>query len=237
MKIGIVGNLSYENPNGAPRCFVSQCYIESIERAGGIPFVIPYLENEKTIEVAIKSMDALLVTGGVDVNPLLFNEEPNKKLGVVSEERDFLDYNTIKYAHNLKKPIMGICRGIQVLNTYFGGTLIQDIESQTKSNIKHTQEARFDTVTHKIKTKNGSVINKILGENPSVNSFHHQAIDRLADIFEITAEASDGIIEAIESKGKGEDFIVAFQFHPELLSNKLTTMQNIFNYFIECLKK
>lgn len=233
MKVGIVGNVSYDNTNSSPRCFVSQCYIESIEMANATPFVIPYLENEETVKRAVKSMDAILITGGVDVNPILFGKEPYKKLGVVSDERDKLDYNIIKYASEFKKPILGICRGIQVLNTYFGGTLIQDIESETKSNIKHSQEARFDVVTHKIKTKEGSVIHKLLGDTAYVNSFHHQAIDKLADIFEVTAEASDGIIEAVESKEKENGFIMAFQFHPELLSKKINAMQNIFNFFIK----
>ena len=232
--IGLSGNLLYEN-NSIPKAFVNRSYVDSIVRAKGIPTIIPIIEDEEIIKKMLESVDGIIMTGGVDVHPFRFNEEPIEKIGTISAERDDFDFTVMKYAAEMNKPILGICRGIQVINVYFGGTLIQDIPSQRSSNILHSQTAEYHVATHKIQIVKDSIIYDMLGENSEVNSFHHQAIDKLAKDFKVTATAKDGIVETIEYKKK-DSFILGIQWHPELMSAKNVKMQNIFDMFVEVCK-
>ena len=232
--IGLSGNLLYEN-NSIPKAFVNRSYVDSIVRAKGIPTIIPIIEDEEIIKKMLESVDGIIMTGGVDVHPFRFNEEPIEKIGTISAERDDFDFTVMKYAAEMNKPILGICRGIQVINVYFGGTLIQDIPSQRSSNILHSQTAEYHVATHKIQIVKDSIIYDMLGENSEVNSFHHQAIDKLDKDFKVTATAKDGIVETIEYKKK-DSFILGIQWHPELMSAKNVKMQNIFDMFVEVCK-
>ena len=141
----------------------------------------------------------------------------------------------MKHAFEMKKPIFGICRGIQLINVFFGGTLIQDINSQKNTNILHSQTAAIDVATHKIKIKKDSIIYNIFGKTAEVNSFHHQAIDKLSKDFKITSTANDGIIESIEYKKK-DRFILGVQWYPECMTEKEEKMQNIFSMFVDICK-
>ncbi|WP_300368750.1 gamma-glutamyl-gamma-aminobutyrate hydrolase family protein [Brachyspira sp.] len=232
--IGLSGNILYKDVS-SPKSFVNKSYIDSVSRADGIPFIMPIVEDEKIIKGMIENIDGIIMTGGVDVHPFRFNEEPMGKIGTISAERDEFDFKIIKYAVEMNKPIFGICRGIQVINVHFGGTLIQDIPTQRNTNILHDQTAELHVATHKIQVVKDSIIYDMLGENSEVNSFHHQAIDKLAKDFKVTASAKDGIVEAIEYKKK-DSFILGVQWHPELMSAKNIKMQNIFDMFIGVCK-
>lgn len=231
--IGISGSVLEEN--SIKKSFVNQNYADSVILAGGVPFIMPICENENIIKKMIENVDGIIMTGGVDIHPFRFNEEPNPKIGAISKERDDFDFLLMKCAFEKNKPIFGICRGIQLINVFFGGTLIQDIAYQKNTNILHSQTAPRDVATHKIKIKKNSIIYDIFGEYGEVNSFHHQAIDKLAKDFKITSTANDGIIESIEYKKK-DAFIFGVQWHPECMTEKDIKMQNIFSMFVDICK-
>ncbi|WP_295156723.1 gamma-glutamyl-gamma-aminobutyrate hydrolase family protein [uncultured Brachyspira sp.] len=232
--IGLSGNILYEN-NSIPKAFINRYYADSVIRSKGIPFIMPITEDEEIIKKMTENIDGIIMTGGADIHPFRFNEEPIEKIGNILTERDEFDFKLMKYAVEMNKPIFGICRGIQVINVYFGGTLIQDIPSQRNTNILHSQTAEYYAPTHKIQTVKDSIIYDMLDEISEVNSFHHQAVDKLAKDFKVTAAAKDGIVEAIEYKKK-DSFILGVQWHPELMSAKNIKMQNIFDMFVEVCK-
>ena len=231
--IGISGSILSEG--SIEKAFVNRTYVDSVVRAGGVPFVMPICEDENIIKKMIENVDGVIMTGGVDIHPFRFNEEPNPKIGEISKERDDFDFLIMKHAFEKNKPIFGICRGIQLINVFFGGTLIQDINSQKNTNILHSQTAPRDIATHKIKIKKDSVIFDIFGKSAEVNSFHHQAIGKLSKDFKITSAANDGIIESIEFKKK-DRFILGVQWHPECMTEKDEKMQNIFSMFVDICK-
>ena len=231
--IGISGSILSEG--SIEKAFVNRTYVDSVVRAGGVPFIMPICEDENIIKKMIENVDGVIMTGGVDIHPFRFNEEPNPKIGEISKERDDFDFLIMKHAFEKNKPIFGICRGIQLINVFFGGTLIQDINSQKNTNILHSQTAPRDVATHKIKIKKDSVIFDIFGKSAEVNSFHHQAIGKLSKDFKITSAANDGIIESIEFKKK-DRFILGVQWHPECMTEKDEKMQNIFSMFVDICK-
>ncbi|MBR5074816.1 MAG: gamma-glutamyl-gamma-aminobutyrate hydrolase family protein [Bacteroidales bacterium] len=188
-------------------------YIVSVRKAGGIPFIIPLTTSEAEIDEYLDKIDGLLMTGGEDVSPLLFGQEPSPFLGTVVPERDTYDLTLIRKAVLKGIPILGICRGIQCLNIAMGGDLIQDIPSEVPDAIQHRQTGPRSYGSHTITIEKGSLMARLLGEKEvAVNSFHHQACGKVASCFKVTAKAPDGIIEAIESPD-GKFFGV--QFHPE----------------------
>lgn len=231
--IGISGSVFEEG--SVVKSFVNRTYVDSVVRSGGVPFIMPICENENIIKKMIENVDGVIMTGGVDIHPFKFNEEPNPKIGEISKERDDFDFLIMKHAFENNKPIFGICRGIQLINVFFGGTLIQDINSQKNTKILHSQTAPRDVATHKIKIKKDSIISDIFGTSAEVNSFHHQAINKLSKDFKITSEANDGIVESIEYKKK-DRFIFGVQWHPECMTEKDEKMQNIFSMFVDICK-
>lgn len=212
---------------------VPKAYVEAVMMAGGVAVVLPITDNKEMIEQQIDTIDALVVTGGADLNPLLYGEEPNAALGKVYEQRDEYDIALIKMAIKKGKPILAICRGLQVINIIYGGTLYQDIPSTYgKPYIKHDQERDVKLGSHTVTIVKDTQLYKILqSEKVLVNSTHHQAVNKLADGFTVSARTSDGIIEAIESVEKK---IIAVQFHPEEMvygGNKL--MLKLFHNLIQ----
>ena len=192
---------------------VGMTYVKSVRKAGGIPVVIPITTSEKEIDEYLDRIDGLVMTGGEDVSPLLFGQEPSRFLGEVVPDRDIYDLMLIRKAIKKGIPVFGICRGIQCLNIAMGGDMIQDIPSEVPGAIQHRQNAPRSYGSHTIAIVKGSLVAKLLGtEKIAVNSFHHQACGKVAPGYKVTAKAPDGIIEAIESED-GKSFGV--QFHPE----------------------
>ncbi|RHW39482.1 gamma-glutamyl-gamma-aminobutyrate hydrolase family protein [Lysinibacillus yapensis] len=193
---------------------INEAYVKSILQAGGIPVNLPF-GIEQDAEQLLDGLDGLLLTGGVDVHPHLFNEEPHLYIGHIMVERDEVELRLLEVALKKRMPIFGICRGIQVLNIALGGNLYQDINSQyEKTPILHTQKAIRKEASHYITIERNSKLYNIVGqEKIAVNSIHHQALKKVAEVFEVTAQASDGIIEAIEMKDY--PYCVGVQWHPE----------------------
>ncbi len=232
--VGVSASINFEVNEFYANSFISTAYTDSIIRADGIPLIFPICNNENVVKKMVESVDGVLLSGGSDIHPFLFNEEPIKEIGTISQERDFLDFKVLQYAVEMKKPVLGICRGHQVINVFFSGNIYQDISSQTSSQIKHAQSAHTNLATHKINIKKDSFLYDIFGDSAEINSFHHQAIKDVADKFDVIATSNDGIIEAIEYKG--DEFIVGTQWHPEKMTESNEKMQEIFNRFVEKCK-
>lgn len=196
-------------------------YLNAIIDNGGIPIPIPAIVNLDFVKVYADTIDGLLIPGGEDINPILYGEDVNPNVTYVNMLKDNFEIALIKEVANQNKPIFGICRGMQIVNVAFGGTLIQDIPSKTNSKIGHRQSTDIRTEpTHKVEVLQGSLLNKATGRDMLlVNSYHHQAVDVLADKFIVTAKSADGIIEAIEYAEKN---IYCVQWHPEAMYERFS---------------
>lgn len=216
--------------------YLASNYTEAILKAGGIPVIIPPSDNPHEIREYVDKLDGLILSGGEDVNPALSNKRPQKYNEWISPERDFLELNLIESFLEAKKPIMGICRGLQILNIYKGGTLIQDLitEGYPIHNISINYRENY---SHEVDIKEGSTLSEIFKvDRIGVNSFHHQAVENLGEGLVATAFSEEGLIEAYESSDMDEQFILALQWHPEALAVKHNEHQEIFNYFVDKLK-
>lgn len=208
-------------------------YINAISNENGVPIILPKLADEMQIKAQIDSLDGLLLTGGDDVDPNLFGEDPHQKLGHIEAGRDSYEMKLIDYALAQGKPILGICRGAQILNVHQGGTMYQDIYEQMGNVIiGHSQQAMREFPSHEVAIVEGTKLYEIIGEKTiRTNSFHHQANKTLPDNFVASASTSDGLIEAIESID--HDFLIGLQWHPEDLYNNDIASQKIFRAFIK----
>jgi len=210
---------------------LSNDYVESVIKAGGVPVILPILSDEESIRRQIELLDGVLLSGGVDINPLVYNEEPSPKLGYIFPDKDTFDLLIVKIAYELKKPILAICRGHQILNIAFGGTLYQDLSDMEGSYIKHQQQTKDGAASHTIDIIDGSILHNILGSSIITNSFHHQAIKDLAPGFKVSAYSKDNVIEAIEKCN--ENFVIGVQFHPEIMATyNDDNMLKLFQSFI-----
>jgi len=212
-KLPIIGISGAHTVDGAT--LANSSYIKSVLRAGGVPVVLPINDDPEVLKRMIASIDALVMTGGEDVDPLYYDEEPRPFLERINPERDVFDIALVKLAVERGIPVLGICRGHQLMNVAFGGTLYQDISAQIKTGVvKHRQQAPFWYGTHQVQLEKNSVLAKILGTTTVMtNSFHHQSVKDVAPDFVVTGRTSDGVVEAMEMKENPRVFSV--QFHPE----------------------
>lgn len=234
--IGITSGFDFDANyyfKGYPRMMLNEDYSRSVIASGAIPFIIPVHDNYDVVYQQVSRVDGILLSGGQDVHPRLYQQQPNQKLGAVSRERDTFEYLVIKAALALNKPIFGICRGSQVLNVYFGGTLFQD--NGIKGEVfQHVQDGNPTLTMHTVIIEEDSfVFNALNKKELEVNSFHHQSIDQIAPTMKVVARALDGIVEAIQHK---ELPIFAVQWHPEMLSRDNEEARKLFEYFINSVK-
>ena len=225
--IGITGNYSDGNLSLAPG------YYMSILNAGGIPFVIPPFEDENALIALLEHVDGILLSGGGDINPLYMSEEPVKELHSINAMRDRQELLLVRLAANRQIPILGICRGIQVMNAAFGGTLYQDIYAQMEGSlIKHSQDLDRSVASHTVEVEEDSLLHHIMGETQlAVNSFHHQAVKDAAPGFRVSARATDGVVEAIESTEYKS--MLGVQWHPEcFILNDDESMMPLFRWLM-----
>ena len=229
--IGITTNSLFSESGSFPgmeRVYVNQTYVYSVLKAGAVPVLLPSVVDERSLAEQLKRIDALLLSGGGDINPLLFGEEPDQKLGCVLADRDEYEIRLIQLAHTQGIPVLGICRGIQIINVAFGGSIFQDIYSQAPGcRLKHSQDSRSDFASHTVDIVSGSQLYEILGKTAlPVNSYHHQSVKTVAPGFVINARSRDLIIEGIE-KTSGS-FLLGVQWHPEMLVDSYPIMLNLF---------
>ena len=211
-------------------------YVKAVMEAGGIPVLLPNSIDLSCVEELAAGLDGFLLSGGGDVDPALFGARATAQLGAVTPRRDDFELALAQYVMNeTDKPVLGICRGIQVMNVAMGGTLHIDLPSDGK--LCHSLSMYPRNVrTHDVKVIPETRMEEIMaGQEGRVNSFHHQAIRDLADCFVISAvSADDGVIEAVEQPG--ERFVVGVQWHPEELV-EFKEARELFRSFVDAARK
>ena len=224
--IGITGNYNQET------CTLAEGYYQSVLKAGGIPFIIPPFYETDRLGELLDRLDGIIFSGGGDINPLLLGEEPIKELHSITPERDLQELLLARLAYDRQIPMLGICKGIQIINAALGGTNYQDIHTQMEGiRIKHSQDQDRRYPSHQVSITDGSILAKLFGTELAVNSFHHQACKTAAPCLTVTAISTDGVIEAVESNEFKS--ILGVQWHPEtyILRNS-TDMLPIFEWLI-----
>ncbi|MEH7481111.1 gamma-glutamyl-gamma-aminobutyrate hydrolase family protein [Neobacillus drentensis] len=212
--------------------YVHHDYHKSVVANGGIPIILPYINPEISLET-LGLCDGIILSGGEDVDPKLFNQDPHHQLGPTTPERDLAEIAIVKYALENDIPLLAICRGVQILNVALGGTLIQDISSQVSEPIQHSQKIDRSQDTHWVTISKNSRLFEIVGSNRvRVNSLHHQAIGEVAKDLRIVAQSSDGIVEAVEYNHP-TTFTVGVQWHPESMASTNVEMNNLLLEFIK----
>lgn len=226
--IGITGNFNEGQLKLLPG------YFRSIEAAGGTPVVIPPRRKpDASLISLIDRIDGLLLSGGADINPILMGEDPVPALHGINNERDAFELALTRLAYNRQVPMLGICRGIQVLAAALGGTVMQDIATAMPHStlVKHSQDADRGVATHFVTAEADSVVGRLLGTRFAVNSFHHQAVGEPGPYFRVTARSADGVVEAIESTDMKS--IIGVQWHPECFwPEGDSCMMPLFEHFV-----
>lgn len=225
--IGITGNYSTQT------CTLAEGYYQSVLKAGGIPFIIPPFSETDCLGELLDQLDGIIFSGGGDINPLLLGEEPIKELHSITPQRDLQELLLARLAYDRQIPMLGICKGMQVINAALGGTLYQDIHTQMEgTRIKHSQDLDREYPSHTITISPDSILEKLFGNQLAVNSFHHQACKDVAPGLKTTATSPDGVIEAIESSEHKS--VLGLQWHPETYTLRSSTeMQPIFQWLIQ----
>jgi len=199
------------------RAYVNSAYLHAVQQAGGVPVLLPPQLSPTSLERLVRGLDAVLLTGGGDMDPASFGETPHHTLYDVAPARDALETSVTHMALEKKAPLLAICRGIQVLNVALGGSLHQDVGSDPGTEIQHSQKEARDQTTHKVTVTPGSRLAKVLGvDHVEVNSFHHQVIKAVGHGLTPVAWAPDQLIEGVELDDDSR-FVLGVQWHPEHL--------------------
>lgn len=216
--VAVTATTRRESPDEPSRVRLNAAYVDAVAGAGGIPVVAPVLDPASAGAV-LEAAQALVVTGGEDVAPDMFGQDPRPGLGLVVRERDEWEIALVHAARARSIPVLGVCRGIQVLNVALGGTLIQDIPRECPGALAHRQGEGRGVRSHPVSCTPGSRLAQIVGNAASVNSIHHQAVARVAPGLQVTATAPDGIVEGVEWRG-ADWWALGVQWHPEELDGR-----------------
>lgn len=229
----IYETLDNEGYESLSRQATEQVYIDSVWRAGGIPLSLPAVENTDQAQEVLEHLDALVVIGGDDIDPVYYSEEPNLKLGPLDPKRDVSDFSYLAAAEKLGLKTLGVCRGMQLINVYKGGSLYQHLGDFPEFYIQHSQKSTPGVVSHSVSVVEGSRLAEIIKKaHLRVNSYHHQAIKELGAGLEVNAESPDGLIEAVSSTDENWP-VLAVQWHPEALSGEYDEHALIFDWLVD----
>lgn len=217
-RIGVAGLVRHWD--GASRSGVNSAYLTSVVAAGGVPLVLSPLIGAEHAGAALDGLDGLLLTGGEDVDPSLYGADPSPHLGTVSRERDLFELALFAAARERQIPVLGICRGIQLINVAAGGTLWQDLPTERPGDVNHNPATPRAAAAHGIRVLPGSRAAAALGRLAfEANSFHHQAVRELGRGLVATAWSTDDLIEAAEW-AEGDGWMLAVQWHPEEMTGR-----------------
>lgn len=240
--IGITTQTLEAIPDQLPRCWVmSQRYVHVLVASSAVPWVIPLIAGDgDTLRAIYDHLDGVFLPGGVDMDPASYHEPRRPECGRTDVDRDATELQLLRWAMEDQKPVLAVCRGVQVMNVAAGGSLYQDLETDVSGSIKHDYfpcggKNKRDQLVHDIRVQPGSRLASVLGsESLTVNSMHHQGIKTLAPGLLATAFASDGIIEGAEASN--DHFMLGVQWHPEDLTDADERMRRLFTAFIDAAR-
>ncbi len=224
------------DPHGLPEYVMPRSYVDAVAAAGASTFLLPATTQPPgALHNFIEAVDGLLLAGGIDVDPAFYGETPLFEQGRYDLARDQVEAELLRMAVAARKPVLGICRGCQLINAAMGGSLYQDIHTQLPNSLPHAQTIHRAIPTHALQVHAGSLLYEALSTNSFVvNSLHHQAVQRLGTGLRAVAQAEDGVVEGIEAEG--DVFVLAVQFHPEDLIGKVEPVDALFRYFVEACR-
>jgi putative glutamine amidotransferase len=228
--IGVSTSISFGKP--PERAYVNSSYLHAIQQAGGVPVALPPQLSATSLTRLAGGLNGLLLTGGGDMDPALFGEDPHSTLYGVAPSRDAVETTAVRIALDRRLPILAICRGIQVLNVALGGSLYQDVATDPGTELRHSQEAPRDQPTHKVVVEPGSRLAETLDTDEiEVNSMHHQAVKVLGAGLRAVAWAPDHLVEGIEVSDPSR-FVLGVQWHPEELVSHSEPARRLFTALV-----
>jgi putative glutamine amidotransferase len=218
---------------------LSDAYLQAVLTAGGMPWIVPCAGEAKLVEEYVSRADGVFLTGGDDITPALYRDSISptiqKTLSPTDARRDLFEVLLVNETFKQRKPLLAICRGLQIVNVALGGTLFSDLRKEANPSIEHRRMDLKDSYVHKVLFEKNALIAQIFGKSEiEVNSSHHQSIAELAKPLQITGRAPDGIIEAIELREEDRallPYFVGVQFHPERLVAKYPIFRELFQSF------
>jgi putative glutamine amidotransferase len=231
--IGIPCHSDYRAGSGRPIYCNNQAYVHALEHAGAVPILIPLLEDARALDALLPWLDGLLLSGGGDVQPERYGEEPYPNLEMLDPRLDEIELTLASWALQEDIPTLGVCRGMQLMNVAAGGSLYQDLSDQYPSNIRHCNRDLPRThLSHRVFIEPGSITAGVLGTNEfEVNSLHHQAVKTPGKNVYISGHAGDGVAESLEIPGYR--FIMAVQCHPEEIFSLVPACARLFRAFVQ----
>lgn len=230
--IGITADSEDVGESGRPRYFLWEAYAAAVEKAGGVPLVLPYVEGPEEISLLVDRIHGLMLTGGAfDIDPSYYGEDWIVEPGTAKETRTRFEMEITKQALDRDLSILGICGGEQNINVALKGSLFQDISTQNPKALNHEQKQEKTETSHEIRITPGTLLHRIVGEDTlRVNSSHHQSVKYPGEGLKVNALSEDGIIEGIESPR--HSFVLGVQWHPEHLFGKEPGCRRIFEAFV-----
>lgn len=245
--IGVSSCFLYPDPNRPYFAPKTLCYLENdmakyLARKDAMPILVPDLDKDELFPF-LDTLDGFVFQGGSDVSPSSYNEDfLDKEKWPGDPTRDQYELKMLDYAFQRSKPVLGICRGFQVVNTYFNGTLYQDIQTQVKDALKHRDADLYDRLSHEIQFVPGKTLDKIYSQEKKrlVNTVHHQGIKELGNDLVVEAiSPKDKLIEAFSYKDLDDKFILGVQWHPEFfhtIEDKLIPADPLYDFFLERIR-
>lgn len=210
-------------------------YMKMLEECGALPLMLPLTENEAIPDQCLRICDGILLTGGQDISPTIYNEETSPHCGEICPERDIMDQRLLISAIGMDMPVLGICRGLQLLNAALGGTLYQDLPTEYRREVNHVMKPPYHRSAHKVTILKNTPLAEIIEEKEiGVNSYHHQAIKDLASCLQPMAISEDGLIEAAYMPEK--HFVMGVQWHPEFSYQTAPESKDIAQAFVDACK-
>lgn len=233
--IGVFANIKFADHMGTDHMYVNDEYVLALEKVHAVPIIIPPIMTYDLLDHYINLCDGFILSGGVDINPINFNQEPSSRLGTVNNKLDAFQITLTKKIIRNNKPFLAICRGIQILNVALGGTIYQDMSDFPGKTILHSQNSERYRGIHKVSIEPNSKLYELFNDFVFVNSYHHQAVATPGNNLRVVGRTADNVIEAMELDHY--KFGIAVQWHPEMMFARTEEMRELFEAFISACSK